>query len=1411
MASDLVAAIRAVDPDATGDDVADIVWLSMHMRGTAGGARMAAPDIPDSEWPRTESTGPTGSRPGEFRSMASSDQPTRTWRAGDSAMLRLPGSDRADEDAGIPTRTPGVRAIPAELAICRALRPLHVRRPSATQTEPDERATATWIAETGLWIPWSVPVNVRWLDVALVVDVSVSMTIWQRTVAELRSLLQQTGAFRDVRVWHLDGDLRHGALLTVSSTDEAIRRDPREIVDPTGRTLTLVVSDCVGSGWGTGEVASALRTWATSGPTAIVQMLPQRLWTDCAPEFVPVHMHSPEPGAANSRLQVRRRDGRIDPVTAGIPVPVLQLEARWLHPWASMVAGTRGGWTPGVALFTGLAATRGHDDAAEQRQPEPTARLRRFRAHASPEAYQLAVYLAAAPLSLPVMRLIQEAMLPTSKPSHLAEVFLSGLLRRIDSGGVAASTGSDAVEYDFQPGVRSVLITELARHDALQVLSRVSTFVARRFGSPLDFLALLTADEPRQQVRDVNLPFARVAIDVLRSLGGRYGEAADRLRKLTTSFHRQGDSASPGNETAGRGLYDDSRSPAIGRGETVTTSSSTVPAERDASREVLPDIMRGVPPRNPHFTGRKELLARLRRRLLNSTEETALVPHALHGLGGVGKTQLAVEYVYQYVHEYDLVWWISAEDLAQVRASFVELGAALGLPENPEVNRTVDGVLDALRVGRAYRRWLLVFDNADRPADLEPYLPYPTGHVLITSRNVAWAERASTVQVDVLERAESISLLRERVARMSYGDAEQLADRLGDLPLALEQAAAWLAETGMAVGEYLELFETQFDQLTDAPPLGYPATVGATFQLALERLKERSLSAAQLLNICAFLGPASISVALLREGPRVALPAPLHQTLRDTIGLRMLVREIGRYALAKLNANLDEITVHRLVQLVVRAQLSDEERATTQAAAQSILAQFNPGYPDRRENWARHAELSPHILPSGLIDADDIEARRVVLDQMRYRWIRGDYQSSVQLGERAVRAWSDTWGRDEELTLVASRHLAISLRSLGDAERARVLALDTWQRMRRVFGDDHEHTMYNADNVSWDLRISGNFRDALRIDEENLERCRRVLGLDDTFTLKVANNRAVDLRWLGDFTAARNADEDSVRRRTAVYGPEDHNTLLAISSLARDLYGLGDYAEGLALEERALPMRRRILGLRHGQILQETRNLAILLRKAGEVHRAYRTIKDLCEIYGEMFGPDHEHRLVAMLSYHNALLSVGDVATARQVGAETMERYRSILGPQHPVTLSCSANFAITLRRQGELDEALALNEATLTAFEDVLGADHPWPLCCAANIASDLAALGRHDEALARSRNTLDRSIQVRGQDHPYTYSCMLNLVLDLRATGDDDTGPLADAAIAGLTRRLGAHHPEVAAARDLQRSDSDIEPPET
>src|SRR5262245_60634813 len=224
------------------------------------------------------------------------------------------------------------------------------------------------------------------------------------------------------------------------------------------------------------------------------------------------------------------------------------------------------------------------------------------------------------------------------------------------------------------------------------------------------------------------------------------------------------------------------------------------------SRAGVPAIWGDVPLRNKNLTGRVDILARLREGASNGIAVVPEqnpdnpLPQAVQGLGGVGKTAIAIEYAHRYYREYDLVWWIPADQLSSVRGSLATLADRLQLeqPAAAGIDGAITAVLDALRRGEPYSRWLLIFDTADAPEDIRDLLPQGPGDVLITSRNHRWAQTINVLPVNVLARNESMEFLLKRVSKeLTERDADRLAAKLGDLPLALNLAGAMLAETGM--------------------------------------------------------------------------------------------------------------------------------------------------------------------------------------------------------------------------------------------------------------------------------------------------------------------------------------------------------------------------------------------------------------------------------------------------------------------------------------------------------------------------------------------------------------------------------------------------------------------------------------
>lgn len=889
------------------------------------------------------------------------------------------------------------------------------------------------------------------------------------------------------------------------------------------------------------------------------------------------------------------------------------------------------------------------------------------------------------------------------------------------------------------------------------------------------------------------------------------------------------DLARQGRKPAGPGVSEDPASPQ----ESTTLSDIVHPTREDsavtqisATERVLagqPErssrVWGEIPIRNPDFTGRGQMIGALRGALVQGSK-ASVVPEALHGLGGVGKTQLAIEYVYRHADEYDLVWWIPAEQPTSVRASLAQLGERLALPASEDMQQTARTVLDWLS-GPSPHRWLLVYDNATVPEDFAPLLPSGSGgHVIVTSRNQEWAYAYGSIEVDVFKRPESIELLRRRGTGISEDDADRLAEKLGDLPLALEQAAIYLATTGTQVSEYLQLFDEHAGELlSDGKPTYYPTTVYAFLRVALERLRENVPGAAELLELFAFLGSDPLSTTLLRSGRSGGLSTALGEALAEPISMNRAIRELRRLGLAKVDPSGQTIHVHRLVQLVLREDLRADRRERGLLNVQRLLAAANPGFPLEPRFWPVYKEIGPHILPAELIKAEDPRARTVVLDHARYLHRVGDYEGSRELAELAVHAWAPQLDNGEirsgdGLTLTAKRRLANALRQLGDYPTARELDEEVLHRLRDNpdFGEDHEDTLATANSVALDLRLAGDFQAAYDLDQANLERHRRVLGDEDEYTLLMRNNVAVNLRLLGDFQAAHEIDSALVGQWRRTLGPDDIRTLFSISNLARDLYGLGRYAEALEMQQQAWPIMREKLGPGHNEVLLAARTIAIALRKAGQYEESLRQARDNYRSYHSRFGPDHEHTLAATMSYANALREIAQWAEAQSLADEAVERYTRIFGSSHPFTLAARTNLAIILRAVGDRRAARELDDTTFVAFSDVLGKEHPYTLCVANNLANDLANDGDYTAAKELSHANLGISRRVRGDNHPYTLICAVNTAHDLRMAGHEREGQeLFDDAIAALQDALGKVHPDTVDAARGRRAECDIEPPPT
>jgi Tetratricopeptide repeat len=675
---------------------------------------------------------------------------------------------------------------------------------------------------------------------------------------------------------------------------------------------------------------------------------------------------------------------------------------------------------------------------------------------------------------------------------------------------------------------------------------------------------------------------------------------------------------------AGRDAYTSAGSLTVVNQYGSATGQRQVPG---AARRVWGDI----PPRNPGFTGRDGLLAAVRSGLLDGNG-TAV--QALQGIGGAGKTQLAVEYAYRFADFYDVVWWIAAEQTDLTGTQFAALADALGCSQpgggTAELRRIVSAELEARG------RWLVIFDNAEDPEYVAAWLPAGGGHVLITSRTRRWAEIAVPVDVDVLSRPESVGLLVKRIPGLSAQDADRMAAATGDLPLALAQAAGYLAETGISVADYTGLLGTHAAEALDrGRPVSYPRSLAAVTLLAFGQLHAEDPVAADLAMLCAFLAPEPVPVEWLSRAV-VGPPSPPGEEAGDPYRWQLALARIGQHALARIGNGT--VQMHRLTQAVLRAQQPPRQAAAARGRAEAIVALSYPGTSQDPSNWPGWARLLPHLLTFNPAASTNADLRNLACGAAWYLSKRGDAHASHELAEHLYQSWRDRLGPDHPDTLHAAYSLASALGRLGRYQEAKNLDEDTLARRRRTLGEDHLDTMRSANALALRTRVLGDIQAARTLDQDTLSRSRQVLGNDHPMTLGSANNLAVELRLLGDPQAARELEEDTLRRRRRVLGDDHPDTLMSATCLADDLRALDDYQAARDLDEDTLARYRRVL------------------------------------------GEDHPDTLMSATRLADDLRALDDYQAARDLDEDTLARYRRVLGDDHPDTQELSRNLATDQR-----------------------------------------------------------------------------------------------------------------------------------
>ena len=657
---------------------------------------------------------------------------------------------------------------------------------------------------------------------------------------------------------------------------------------------------------------------------------------------------------------------------------------------------------------------------------------------------------------------------------------------------------------------------------------------------------------------------------------------------------------------------------------------SSTQGERSHDPGVHPTLIAWNVPyaRNPFFTGREEMLASLRTHLESSGR--AGLTQALSGLGGVGKTHTAIEYAYRYRNKYRAILWVSADTEITTKKSLVEIGEILGLVDldDTDHNRAVAAVKEWCDRNP---RWLLIFDNADHPQLVKPFLPLaPQGHILLTSRAHVLDSVGVETPLDVIEMSadEAVDFLFVRTGRSAtVGErdaAVALAAELGYLPLALEQAAAFVTANDTSFGDYLTSFRKRHLELLNemGPVAGdYQASVETTWAMNFAQIDTESQAAAEVLRVSAFLAPESIPVEIFIDGGSELgeyIAAAADAATDDPVIRDKLFEPLTRYSLIRRDVESLTYTIHRLVQAVVRRSLGDDSLRQWALHATRALNKIFPS--GSYDTWHRCERLVAHGVAAAALTEEFgfgiADAGNLVNGVACYLRMRGDFRESERIHLQSVALRERDLGPDDPDVATCLNNLALVYTDRFDFLSAEPLLRKSLEIMQRAVGRDDEDLSLALNNLGFTYVRSGKFSEAQPLLEQALAAEQRSSNCQDFFYATILNNMAELWLGLSNLDDAFRLCDEGLRLREEIGNPEKLGR--SYVTMAAVLARMGKNDQAGEFFAKALCNREEVFGAEHPELLLTLRRYREWLGLQGHDEQATEMqdrIVDICTRY----------------------------------------------------------------------------------------------------------------------------------------------------------------------------------------------------
>jgi tetratricopeptide (TPR) repeat protein len=742
--------------------------------------------------------------------------------------------------------------------------------------------------------------------------------------------------------------------------------------------------------------------------------------------------------------------------------------------------------------------------------------------------------------------------------------------------------------------------------------------------------------------------------------------------------------------------------------------------------------------RNPFFTGREEILVHLYNELRNNKAAALTQAQAISGLGGIGKTQIASEYAYRYRDHYQATFWINASSRDALSSDFVMLAALLNLPEQQEKDQDIV-VRAVMRWLSTHSYWLLVLDNVDDLEMIVDFLPVNnTGDVLLTTRLQALGTVAQRIEVEKMGLDEGVIFLLRRtkvltpgtsidqVPKESRSQAAEIVIALDGLPLALDQAGAYIEETRCGLSQYLDLYGMRRKELLMRRgrfPIDHPASVAATWSLSFQQVEQESPVAADLLRLLAFLDPEVIPEEIITSGASELGPT-LEMAANDPLQVDTIIEFLLRYSLIRRIPELKSLSIHRLVQAVLKDGM---ERDTQRLWAERAIRAVNRAFPDvEMQTWERCQRCLPHAQVCAISSEEYMLA----------------FPEAARLFNEAA-AYLGMHARYGQAELLLLRSLAIR------------------QKLLEVNHPDTARTLNDLGVLYFN---QGKYQEAESQLQEALAIRQQVLGEEHPDVAQTLHNLANLYRAQGAYMKAEPFYLRALHIREAT-------SEIAPLLLAQSYYGLAKLYHSQEKYQRAEKLCRQALHIQEQHLRERNPMIASTLNMLAKIYQGQNKLDQAREINMRALlirentsGVDHPHVATILNSLVEIYHAQGLYREAESLIAKALRIHEQSLGWEHPFMAYSLSNRAENCFLHGDYDQAESYYKRALAIREQNLGFDHPHTASTYYHLANLYSTLERFEEAEAFYRKALSIREYAFGLEHPVVANTLKSFITLLR-----------------------------------------------